>query len=259
MLQGALPADGRAGARPPVPARPPPAGAASMLRSGRLDIGAGEVLALEQQRLTGRARQRVGEAVAEVERRRMVALPEAPPGAPGLLCMFGQDRFRIDPRLSRKASHSCPAAVPPRLSTTMNTSSRWQPTCGNSVPRRAPSRNAPHPPRGTGRPAEPSCRRSSGQSAFVVEQIAVLGGGGARPQQPGTALGDGAQLSLAGLGAALPLLPLQTFAQRHGDRPGLGLAGQSSELAGQPAGLVVLDVQALPIPPRGRIRKPILP
>ena len=63
-------------------------------------------------------------------------------------------------------------------------------------------------------------------------------------QEPCAALGDGSKLSNAGFDAAPALLALQAFVQRDGDCAGHGLAGQPGQLAGEPAGLLVLDVEA---------------
>ena len=50
---------------------------------GRAEIGAGEIVAFEQQRQVALCGERVGEAVAEVQPRRVVALTEAAVGIAG--------------------------------------------------------------------------------------------------------------------------------------------------------------------------------
>ena len=63
-----------------------------MVGSRRRDIGAGEILALEQERLTRRFRECVGETITEIQRRPIIALAEAPPGAAGCFNMFDRNR-----------------------------------------------------------------------------------------------------------------------------------------------------------------------
>ena len=88
-------------------------------------VGAGEVLALEQQRLAPLPRQRVGEAVAEVEPGRVVApSPDrATLPAPTARCRPSRRRSRCPPS-ARKLSRSAPACLPPRPSTTIAVSTR---------------------------------------------------------------------------------------------------------------------------------------
>ena len=64
--------------------------------SSRLDVGSGEVLSLEQQRLVHQVGERIGEAIAEVQRCRMIPLAEAPPGAPGRFQMFQTNGHQFD-------------------------------------------------------------------------------------------------------------------------------------------------------------------
>ena len=61
---------------------------------------------------------------------------------------------------------------------------------------------------------------------------------GRRPRSEplGTALPDGEQFLDADIDVPLPLLALEAFAQRHGDRSDHGLTRESGELADQPAG-----------------------
>ena len=54
---------------------------AVIIGSRWLDIGAGEILALEQERLARRFRECIGETVTEIQRRPVIALAEAPPSA----------------------------------------------------------------------------------------------------------------------------------------------------------------------------------
>ena len=54
---------------------------AVIIGSRRLDIGAGEILALEQERLARRFRECIGETVTEIQRRPVIALAEAPRAA----------------------------------------------------------------------------------------------------------------------------------------------------------------------------------
>ncbi len=66
------------------------------------DIGAGEICSLEQQGLARRFGKSIGEAVAEIQRRRMVALSESPPGAPCGDRVFSSDRDEFDGGLLQK-------------------------------------------------------------------------------------------------------------------------------------------------------------
>ncbi len=72
---------------------------APTVASDGLDIGECEVLALEQERFPGGFGQRVGEAVAKVQSRRVVAFAEPPPGPTGGLRMVRGDRLQLDRRL----------------------------------------------------------------------------------------------------------------------------------------------------------------
>ena len=63
-----------------------------------LDVGQCEVPPLEQKRLASSFRQRVGEAVAEVQSRRVVAFAESPPSPARGLCMLSGDRRQLDQR-----------------------------------------------------------------------------------------------------------------------------------------------------------------
>lgn len=60
------------------------------------NVGAGEVIPLEQQRLGGDSGKRVSEAVPKVQGRRMPALTETPPGLTCGLKMFPRDGLRLD-------------------------------------------------------------------------------------------------------------------------------------------------------------------
>ena len=71
----------------------------SSYQSRHLDIGASEVLTLEQQRFAGRLRGRIGETISEVQRGRVVPLAEAPSSAPRAVGMFGRDRHQLNRRL----------------------------------------------------------------------------------------------------------------------------------------------------------------
>ena len=87
-----------------APRRQDPAHASSSEKASRrrlcgVDIGQREVPPFEQQRLAGRLRQRVGEAVAKVQSRRVVAFAEPPPGPTGGLRMVRGDRLQLDRRL----------------------------------------------------------------------------------------------------------------------------------------------------------------
>ncbi len=69
---------------------------AVMIGSRRLDIGAGEILALEEERLARRFRECIGETVTEIRRRPVIALAEAPPSAAGCFNMFDRNRRQFD-------------------------------------------------------------------------------------------------------------------------------------------------------------------
>ena len=71
----------------------------------------------------------------------------------------------------------------------------------------------------------------------------MLGGGRARPKQFGAALPDGEQL--VGAHAHVPPAPFarEPLAQGDGDRAGHGLSSQFGEIAGEPAGFLILDVE----------------
>ena len=56
----------------------------------------GEILTLEEQRLAGRASEGIGEAVAEVQPRLMMALAEPPPGLASSLDLIPRDRHQLD-------------------------------------------------------------------------------------------------------------------------------------------------------------------
>ena len=62
-----------------------------------LDVGAGEVVALEQQRFAGGLAQCIAEAVAEIERSRMPALAEVAEGMPGCRQLLGRDGLDRNP------------------------------------------------------------------------------------------------------------------------------------------------------------------
>ena len=79
---------------------------------------------------------------------------------------------------------------------------------------------------------------------LVIEEIAVLDCGGAGLEPCGAALADGADVAHEHLGVSLPLLAFQAFPQGHGDRSRLRFSGQPGQFVGQPARLLVLDVQA---------------
>jgi hypothetical protein len=67
--------------------------------SGRLDVGLGKILALEQQRLLGQRGEGVGEAVAKIEPGEMATLAVAAPGAAGLVSVVRGDGNNLDVRL----------------------------------------------------------------------------------------------------------------------------------------------------------------
>ena len=83
---------------------------------------------------------------------------------------------------------------------------------------------------------------------LVVEQSTVVHCGGAGPQQRGASLSDRMQLSRQRISAVAATLLLQAISQCNGDRAGHGLARETGELASEPAGLVVLDVEAHRMP-----------
>ena len=80
----------------------------------------------------------------------------------------------------------------------------------------------------------------------------MLHGGRSRPQQFGAALSDDVQLSRKDSRIVPTFLACKAFAQRDGNRAGHGLTGQTRQLTGQPAGFLVLGIEAHGRPP-GRI------
>ena len=105
-------------------------------RSRRPDIGLGEVLALEQQRLARRIGERIGQAVPNVQRRRVIALAETTPSPTCGAGVFGRDRYQLNRRflqqhikfMSRR--HSTPA---PAKTTSLTSRSAVRSGSGNRI------------------------------------------------------------------------------------------------------------------------------
>src|ERR1017187_1539410 len=68
-----------------------------------LDVGTKKVGALEQQRLDGKLRKGVGEAVSEIQPRRMPAFAEVPVRLAGEFRLFEIDRHHLHPRAADEA------------------------------------------------------------------------------------------------------------------------------------------------------------
>ena len=84
--------------------------------SGRLDIGPGEVLDLEQERLAGEVRKGICETIAQIQPRRMIPPAETPPSAPGGLRLLHRDgrKFssgRLDKRIELLARRRTASAL----------------------------------------------------------------------------------------------------------------------------------------------------
>jgi hypothetical protein len=76
------------------------------------DVGFCKVLALEQQRLAAGHRQRVGKAVAVIQRRGLTSLAVATPGAPRCIGLFGVDRDDLGADLQQPEVKLAPSRVP---------------------------------------------------------------------------------------------------------------------------------------------------
>lgn len=61
-----------------------------------MSVRAGEIIALEQQRLPCHIGKRIRETVARIQRRRMPAHAEVPPRYPCSCQVFGHNRYRLD-------------------------------------------------------------------------------------------------------------------------------------------------------------------
>ena len=72
----------------------------------RFDVGSGEVVALEQQRQSSRAGQRVGEDIPEIEAGRMTSLAEAAAGLRRRRGLFSIDRLDHDERFVQEVPNA---------------------------------------------------------------------------------------------------------------------------------------------------------
>lgn len=70
--------------------------------SGGRDIGLHEIVTLEEQRRAMRLGERIGEAIAHVERGRMTALAEAVEGVKGKMTLAALDRHNVDSKVADK-------------------------------------------------------------------------------------------------------------------------------------------------------------